>query len=64
MLRSIAFIRFVHTAIFAFFNVIMAVLLYEVVADKISILTWIAVALFAIEAQQAIHLQDGVMIAI
>jgi hypothetical protein len=27
----------------------MAVLLYEVVADKISILTWIAVALFAIE---------------
>jgi hypothetical protein len=27
----------------------MAVLLYEVTADKISILTWIAVALFAIE---------------
>ena len=27
----------------------MAVLLYEVVADKISILTWIAVALFALE---------------
>ena len=49
MLQSIAFIRFVHTAIFVFFNVIMAVLLYEVVADKISILTWISVALFAIE---------------
>jgi len=55
MLHSIAFIRFVHTAIFVFFNVVTAVLLYEVVADKISILTWIAVALFAIEAQQAIH---------
>lgn len=27
----------------------MAVLLYEVVADKISILTWIAIVLFAIE---------------
>ena len=49
MLRSIAFIRFVHSAIFIFFNIIMAVLLYEVTADKISILTWIAVALFAIE---------------
>ena len=49
MLHSIAFIRFVHTAIFVFFNVIMAVLLYEVVADKISILTWIVVGLFAIE---------------
>jgi phosphatidylserine synthase len=46
---SIAFVRAVHTAIFVFFNVVMAVLLYEVVADKISILTWIAVALFAIE---------------
>ena len=49
MLNSITFIRFVHTAIFVFFNIIMAVLLYEVTADKISILTWIAVALFAIE---------------
>jgi len=55
MLRSIAFIRFVHTAIFAFFNVVTAVLLYEIVADKISILTWVAVALFSIKAQQAIH---------
>ena len=49
MLNSITFIRFVHTAIFVFFNVIMAVLLYEVVFDKISSLTWIAVALLAIE---------------
>lgn len=39
MLRSITFIRFVHTAIFVFFNVIMAVVLYEVIVDKISTLT-------------------------
>ena len=49
MMHLITFVRFVHIAIFVFFNVVMAVLLYEVVADKISILTWIAVALFAIE---------------
>lgn len=49
MLRSISFIRFVHTAIFLFFNVVMAVLLYEVVVDNISPLTWIAVTLFAVE---------------
>lgn len=49
MLHSISFIRLVHTAIFVFFNLIMAILLYEVVVDKISTLTWIAVALFAIE---------------
>ena len=47
--KSIAFIRSLHTAIFVFFNVIMAVLLYEVIADRITILTWIAVALFTIE---------------
>ncbi|PAX51647.1 DUF3267 domain-containing protein [Brunnivagina elsteri] len=47
--KRIAFIRFLHTAIFVFFNIVMAVLLYEVVADKISILTWIALAFFAIE---------------
>jgi len=49
MLRSIDFIRFLHTAIFIFFNAVMAVLLYEVIADRISILTWISVALFSIE---------------
>lgn len=49
MFQSIAFIRFIHTAIFIFFNAVMAALLYEVIADKISIFTWISVALFAIE---------------
>ena len=49
MFQSIDFIRFLHTAIFIFFNAVMAVLLYEVIADRISILTWISVALFSIE---------------
>ena len=49
MLHLIIFIRFVHTAVFIFFNIIMAVLLYEAIADKISILTWISIALFALE---------------
>jgi len=49
MFQSIDFIRFLHTGVFVFFNAIMAVLLYEVIADKISILTWISVALFSIE---------------
>jgi len=49
MLHSITFVRSVHSAIFVFFNIIMAILLYEVIVDKISILTWISVALFAIE---------------
>lgn len=49
MLRSIAFIRLVHTVIFIFLSVILAVLLYEVIADKITWLTWIAVGLFTVE---------------
>jgi len=46
MLRSLTFIRFVHTVIFILLSVILAVLLYEVIADRITPLTWIAVALF------------------
>jgi len=46
MLRSLTFIRFVHTVIFILLSVILAMLLYEVIADKITSLTWIAVALF------------------
>lgn len=62
--KRIAFIRFIHIAIFVFFNVVITVLLCEVVSNKISILTWIAVALFAIETQKAIYLQDGAMTTI
>ncbi len=49
MLRSIVFIKSIHTLIFVFMSGALAVLLYEVVVDKITILTWIAVALFLIE---------------
>lgn len=49
MLRSIVFIKSVHTVIFVFMTGALAVLLYEVIVDKITILTWIAVALFLIE---------------
>ena len=49
MLRSIAFIKSVHILIGIVLNGGLAVLLYEVIVDKITILTWIAVALFLIE---------------
>jgi hypothetical protein len=49
MLRSITFIRFVHTVIFLILSVILAVFLYEVIVDKITSFTWIAVALFTVE---------------
>jgi hypothetical protein len=49
MLRSIVFVKAVHTAIFVFMSGALAVLLYEVIVDKVTFLTWIAVALFLIE---------------
>lgn len=49
MLRSIAFIRTVHTAIFILLSAILVAFLYEVIIDRITSLTWIAVALFSAE---------------
>ena len=49
MLRSILIIKSVHTAIFLFMSGALAVLFYEVIVDKITLLTWIAVALFLVE---------------
>jgi hypothetical protein len=49
MLRSITFIKFVHTVVFVFLSGALAVFLYEVSVDKITFLTWIAVALFLAE---------------
>jgi hypothetical protein len=49
MLRSIVFIKSVHIVFGIALTGALAVLLYEVIADKITILTWIAVALFLIE---------------
>jgi len=48
-MRSIAFIRVVHTAIFLLLSALLAALLYEVVADRLTSLTWIAVTLFTVE---------------
>jgi len=49
ILRSIAFVKSVHTVLFIFLSGALVVLLYEVIADKITVLTWIAVALFLAE---------------
>jgi hypothetical protein len=49
MLRSIVFIKSIHTVIFVFMSGALAVLFYEIIVDKITLLTWIAVALFLVE---------------
>ena len=49
MLRSITFIRAIHTLIFFLLSGILIVFLYEVLFDKITVLTWIALALFLAE---------------
>ena len=49
MLRSIVFIKSIHTGIFVFLTGALTVLLYEVILDRITILTWIALVLFLIE---------------
>lgn len=49
MLRSITFIKSVHTILFVILSVLLGILLYEVVSDEITYLTWIAVVLFIAE---------------
>ncbi len=49
MLRSIVCIKSVHTAIFVFMSGALAALFYEVIVDKITLLTWSAIALFLVE---------------
>ena len=49
MLRSITFIKWVHTAIFLILSVVLAILLYEVVFDRISTFSWIALTIFLAE---------------
>ena len=49
MLRSIAFIKTIHTIIFVVMNAALAMLLYEVTVDRITSLTWVAIGLFLIE---------------
>jgi hypothetical protein len=49
MLRSVAFIKSLHIAFGVALIGGLAMLLHEVAVDKITILSWIAVALFLIE---------------
>jgi len=49
MLRSVAFIKSLHIVFGAVLFCGLAVLFYEVTVDKITILSWIAVALFLVE---------------
>jgi hypothetical protein len=49
MLRSIVLIKSIHTGIFVFMTGALVVFLYEVIIDRITVLTWIALVLFMIE---------------
>jgi hypothetical protein len=47
--RSITLIKVVHTVMFVLLSVLLAALLYEVIANRMTALTWIAVTLFLAE---------------
>ena len=47
--RSIAFIKFIHTVVFVVLSALLAGLLYEVIANRMTAITWIAVTLFLAE---------------
>lgn len=49
MLRSITFIKSLHMAIFILLSGALTLFLHNVIVDKVSTLTWIAVAVFLIE---------------
>ncbi len=48
-LRSITFIKSVHTIVFVPLSGLLFVLLYEVAVDRITYLTWIAIGVFLAE---------------
>lgn len=48
-LRSITFIKSVHTIVFVPLSGLLFILVYEVAVDRISYLTWIAIAVFLAE---------------
>ena len=49
MFHSVAFIELVHTVLFVVLSVVLILFVYEVVMDRITSLTWIAVGLFSVE---------------
>ncbi len=48
-LRSIAFIKSVHTIVFVPLSALLFILVYEVALNRITYLTWIAIAVFLAE---------------
>jgi len=48
-MRSITFIKFVHNLLFIVMTAALAVFFYEVIVDRITFLTWVAVAGFLVE---------------
>jgi hypothetical protein len=48
-MRSQIYIETFHTVIFIFLSGLLVALLYEVICDSITILTWLAVTAFVVE---------------
>jgi polyferredoxin len=49
-MRSLLFIKFIHTAVFIVMNVFLAILIFEVIADRISYLSWLSIAALLTES--------------
>ncbi len=49
-MRSLLFIKLIHTAVFIAMNVFLAILIFEVIADRISFLSWLSIAALLIES--------------
>ena len=49
MLRSITFIRTVHTFIFVIMSAVLGLLFCEVVFDRVTLFSWIAMIVFMLE---------------
>jgi hypothetical protein len=50
LLRSLYFVKFVHTLIFVFFSACIAIVVFSAVTGLIGRLTWVALVLVLIEA--------------
>ncbi len=50
LMRSLLFIKSIHMAIFITMNVFLAILILEVIADRISCLSWLSIAALLTES--------------
>lgn len=50
LMRSLVLIKSIHTAIFVVMNVCLAILIFEVITDRISYLSWISIAALLTES--------------